>query len=148
MPARSDVVECARSYIGVPWRHQGRSREGVDCGGLVRCVGVDLGLLPAKADLSGYDRLPDGRTLARFVARWLPRSQERRPGNVVVLRPLEGLRWPSHMGILSMLPSGELGIVHAYNGLGGRRDGVVETHYAGWTRRETGLFSFPGVEGD
>lgn len=29
------IVECARSYVGVPWKHLGRSRKGLDCAGLL-----------------------------------------------------------------------------------------------------------------
>jgi cell wall-associated NlpC family hydrolase len=33
------IVSAARSWLGVPWRHQGRTRQGVDCAGLVVLVG-------------------------------------------------------------------------------------------------------------
>lgn len=38
------VVAHARSYLGVPWHHQGRNRFGMDCLGLVVAVAKDLGL--------------------------------------------------------------------------------------------------------
>ena len=28
------VMEAARGFIGVPWRHRGRNRLGIDCAGL------------------------------------------------------------------------------------------------------------------
>ena len=44
MPADpSAIVAAARTWLGVPWRHQGRTRQGVDCAGLVVLVGRGLG---------------------------------------------------------------------------------------------------------
>lgn len=41
-----DFIEKARSYVGVPFRHQGRSRQtGVDCVGLAACAGRDVGII-------------------------------------------------------------------------------------------------------
>jgi cell wall-associated NlpC family hydrolase len=38
------IVETARTYLGVPWVHCGKSKEtGVDCAGLIWCVFQDLG---------------------------------------------------------------------------------------------------------
>jgi cell wall-associated NlpC family hydrolase len=38
-------VEAALAYIGAPYRHQGRNRNGLDCVGLVVCALHDAGLL-------------------------------------------------------------------------------------------------------
>lgn len=35
---RERIVDEARSFVGVKFRHQGRSCEGVDCAGLLYCV--------------------------------------------------------------------------------------------------------------
>jgi len=40
----SDLVRQSRDWLGVPFRHQGRSRYGVDCVGLVVCVFGELGV--------------------------------------------------------------------------------------------------------
>lgn len=51
---REDIVTYARTYLGVPFVHQGRNRAGIDCGGLL--VGVREGFgLPVK-DLASYPR--------------------------------------------------------------------------------------------
>ena len=45
MPADPDaIIAAARAWLGVPWRHQGRTRQGVDCAGLVVLVGREFGL--------------------------------------------------------------------------------------------------------
>lgn len=38
------IVDTAREWIGVPWRHQGTTRAGVDCGGFIIGVAADLGI--------------------------------------------------------------------------------------------------------
>jgi hypothetical protein len=37
------VVRTARTYLGVPFKPYGRTREGLDCPGLLLCVASDLG---------------------------------------------------------------------------------------------------------
>ena len=60
MPADPDaIVAAARVWLGVPWRHQGRTRQGVDCAGLVVLVGRGLGL--ADYDTCAYGRRPEGQ---------------------------------------------------------------------------------------
>ena len=55
MTTRSDVINEARSWLGIRWRHKGRSRSwGVDCVGLIYVVGKELGL--TDYDNQGYNR--------------------------------------------------------------------------------------------
>jgi cell wall-associated NlpC family hydrolase len=42
---RQHIVDTARGWLGVPYRHQGRRKDkGVDCVGLIIGVGAELGL--------------------------------------------------------------------------------------------------------
>lgn len=148
---RCDIVRCARTWVGVPWKHQGRTREGVDCGGLILVVGWELGLLGTPADPRTYERNPNRNFMLEVCRKGKMVSvREEQPGDVVVVKPSEALRWPSHMGIISRLPDGALGIIHSYGTPGSkpvkRCDGVVETHYEGWKNRTLGRFKYPGVE--
>ena len=52
------IIAAARSWLGVPWRHQGRTRQGVHCAGLVVLVGRELGL--ADYDTHAYGRRTRG----------------------------------------------------------------------------------------
>lgn len=52
----SAVIEAARQYLGVPFKHRGRSDRGMDCAGLVWCAYRDLGVI--KPDLKRYGREP------------------------------------------------------------------------------------------
>ena len=53
-----EVMKVARSWIGVPYKHQGRSRRGVDCGGLLLCIGRDLDVKLLEPSV-GYSMSPD-----------------------------------------------------------------------------------------
>jgi hypothetical protein len=60
MPADPNaIIAAARSWLGVPWGHQGRTRQGVDCAGLVVLVGRGLGL--ADYDTTAYGRRLEGQ---------------------------------------------------------------------------------------
>src|SRR5690606_30433438 len=50
------LVTAARGFLGVRWRHQGRSMRGVDCAGLVVCALRAVGREPV--DMAGYGREP------------------------------------------------------------------------------------------
>lgn len=53
----ADEVEAvAREYMGVEWRHQGRTTAGIDCVGLVLVVGWRLGFIPDGKDVPAYGR--------------------------------------------------------------------------------------------
>jgi cell wall-associated NlpC family hydrolase len=53
MTMREQIVEEARKYLGVRFRHQGRTVAGIDCAGLILNVGNDLGLIEYSE--TGYD---------------------------------------------------------------------------------------------
>lgn len=44
----ADITREALTWIGVPFKWQGRSRRGLDCGGLPAVVGMSLGLFRAE----------------------------------------------------------------------------------------------------
>ncbi len=88
--------EAARSYIGVPWLHHGRSRHGLDCVGLLVLAARDIGK-PGE-DYFGYTRSPEPRDLVRHLLRQVrrvPRGQLS-AGHIVTLR----LRDLPHVGIV------------------------------------------------
>lgn len=68
---RADIVCEARSWLGTPFRHQGRLKGiGADCAGIVIGVAGALGL--KCADIRGYSRMP-GEEFQNEVARQLVR---------------------------------------------------------------------------
>lgn len=93
--------------------------------------------------------------MVEVCAKWLdrvPMQNERRAGDIVVMRPATPIRWPCHMGMISHLGTGVDGLIHAYGGFGGQtrkkksRETVIETSYEPWRRRTVAVFSYPGVE--
>ncbi len=84
----SKLVESARTYLGVRWRHRGRSRASVDCGGLVWCAYNDLGVTLPDAKLYGRHPHEDGliRHLTAALGEPLPDGAPYRDDDVIVLR--------------------------------------------------------------
>lgn len=69
---RTELIEAARKYVGVPYAHQGRSAEvGLDCGGLLLLMGRDTGI--SSLEHLGYATRPDGETFERLLDEELDR---------------------------------------------------------------------------
>lgn len=135
-PAERDrFIAEARSYVGVPFRHAGRSRVAIDCLGVVvlsfAAVGYDIG------DRRNYGRNPvrDGlrdELIARF-GNPIPKDQLQ-VGDVVSMRWHEpnGVKLYNHVGIITDYPLGGFGLLHALHSVGY----VAEQRLAGpWPRR-------------
>jgi cell wall-associated NlpC family hydrolase len=119
----NQFVVAARKYIGVPYAHQGRSRErGLDCIGLVVCVAQDLGVMPAGADRSGYGRQPSGALLQSALSEHMQKIErpQMMPGDVVCVA---FDKFPQHVGVLGNYAYGGLSIIHA----NAKRGKVIET---------------------
>lgn len=88
------LIAVARGYLGVPWQHQGRSRHGIDCVGLLVCAAHDLGI-PVE-DMRAYEREPRAHDLACLLRRHCVSVRVARPGDIVLMgRP------STHVGILT-----------------------------------------------
>lgn len=131
---RTQVVDCARSWIGTPYHHQARVKGvGVDCIGLAIGVCRELGLIPAEFDYNGYSRSPHGVLLP--VVEQFCKPEEPQMGSLLIFRIRHE---PQHCAIKT-----DRGIVHAYQGV----DRVTE-HCLGdwWESRIVGSYKLPGVE--
>ena len=94
----ADIIAAARTWLGTPWRHQGRLKGvAVDCGGLILGVDKELGLL--DFDTRAYGRIPDGQQLRALCEQHLCRKhigdlassseavgQAIMPGDVLLMR--------------------------------------------------------------
>jgi cell wall-associated NlpC family hydrolase len=127
------VINEARLWVGVPFRHQGRNRAGIDCVGLPIVIGRSLGLLPRSFDENNYDRLPSLKLAARIQSHCV-RIPEAIPGSMIVIA------WTAiaaHVAICT----GET-MIHAYESVGR----VVEHGYRGrWVRMTHSVWALPGV---
>jgi cell wall-associated NlpC family hydrolase len=108
--SRSKVVATARSYIGTPFRHQGRG-DALDCVGLAFRVAQDLGLEPE--DRAAYGRQPHGLELKRELDAQLRAiaKDATQPGDVVLLAWRRLM--PAHAAILGDASDGTLTLIHA-----------------------------------
>lgn len=137
MTTASAVIAAARSYLGVPWVHQGRSRQGLDCAGLAVRVARDLQL--SDFDVFGYGRLPDGASLQRALeeARCTPYRLE--PGALVLMR---FRREPQHLAIVGDYLHGGLSLIHGLS----TAAAVVEHRLDdAWRKRIVSAWAIPGV---
>ncbi|APH70644.1 C40 family peptidase [Aquibium oceanicum] len=129
------VVTEARGWLGVPWRHQGRTRSGIDCVGLVVCVARALHL--SDYDSTGYSRRAQGQG---FVEHFRGNMDgiailEARPGDVIVFADQA---YPCHCGFLTE----RLGHPHLLHAHATRRQ-VIEEPYAGeWPEKIKFAFRF------
>lgn len=137
MPSSAALLQEARRWIGVRWRHQGRDFErGVDCAGLLICVAAqfDLGL----RDRRGYGCRQVGRFLLQNLHDQLKyiSASSYNNGDIGVFME-QG--YPLHIGFLTTL-NHEPGVLHAH----ARRRQVVEELLAP-AGPPVAVFRLPGV---
>jgi len=135
-----ELVAAARSYTGVRWHHQGRTRAGLDCVGLIICVLRDLGL--SDYDVGGYGALPDGTMSKVLRERCILQSPgtEPAPGMIAEMR-FEVL--PQHLGFIVPYHLGGVSLLHVMS-LHPRK--VTEHRLDDvWRRRIAALYRIPGV---
>lgn len=133
MTPGNTVVLVSRRYLDVPFLHQGRDKKlGVDCVGLLICVGQDLGLdIQASSD---YSMLPQGKKLIEEIKKngciEIPVEQAM-PGDIMVFwlsKREVGIE--QHAAILT-----EKGMLHALNSRGGSGKVVEHEFTENWKRR-------------
>lgn len=151
MVTRADVVATARSYIGTPYHHMGRAPGmGLDCGGIIVCVGRELGIFAPDFDVPPYTRSPDAVTLLAWCRLYLREIDKdtMQPGDIIML--ITDV-YPQHLGILGRWEYGgksaPLSIIHSTNSRSVVPPRVIEMRLMfSRNQRFVAAFSFPGVE--
>lgn len=141
MTTRQNIIEASRAYLDVPWRHQGRTRHGIDCAGVVLLVGKEFGLLPPDLDVVGYSRRPNNFT---FLTPFRENMDERpigqaRAGDVLIFA--DG-PYPCHTGIQTE----KYGVVHFLHAYAGLRKVIEQPLDDVWRGKLTHCFAYRGVE--
>lgn len=133
------VVEEARKWLGVPWKHQGRDRSGLDCGGLIVVIARAFEI--SDYDIRGYRRNPPGLLdfLKHFDENMTRVSNVHRAGLVAIFRHS---RTVIHCGVFSE----KRGVPHVVEARAESRK-VVETPF---DRNQRALwvatYAYPGTE--
>jgi len=107
---RRRFIAAARALVGAPFKHRGRSAEGVDCVGLVVLALAAVGRGVADRDDYGRNPFRDGLREAA-VAHFGEPVSDMQAGDVVLFA--WGRDEPNHVGILFDRPAGGLAVVHA-----------------------------------
>jgi cell wall-associated NlpC family hydrolase len=137
------IVTAARAHLGVTWMHQGRSREGVDCLGLVLLVAHQFAL--TDFDTRDYARQAKDESMLEQCREHLfeiPRAAAQ-PGDVAVMRFANN----RHIGIFGDYVHGGLSLIHAFSQAPRK---VVEHRFSddwlrGYGASLMGCFRFPGI---
>ena len=150
---RDEVVKVARSFIGVPWHHQGRNpKHGLDCVGLLTGIASHFGWQHViDGDLVGYSRYPVGDVLIEnmdklFTLQGRGSDTPFALGDILVYWIMNET-FPQHVGIVTEIPTSDneppmQGFVHVYSRIGK----VVEMPIGKlWKKRIHSVYSFPGV---
>lgn len=108
-------IEEAHSWVGTPFRWQGRTKgSGSDCWGIIVAGAHNLGYIPKDWDVRQYDRRTDIVALSReHLPRWFDRvePEDLQAGDIAIFRRREhGIL---HMAILYDHPYGGLGMIHS-----------------------------------
>ena len=95
---RAELIAQARTYLGVRYRHQGRTRDGADCVGLLVAIAEDFGYtIPYSTN---YDFRPDMNVFTHGVLSYCDEVTvgDQLPGDIGLFRLTRG-RW--HTGIFT-----------------------------------------------
>lgn len=131
----NQVITAARSALGVPFLHQGRTLAGLDCAGLVAYVCDTLGV--EYIDREGYARRPSGGQIEETLDAQpnIERATgQPQPGSILLMR-FTGE--PQHLAIYAG-PN----IIHSYQTVGKVCEHILDGR---WARRIVRIYRFKGL---
>ncbi|WP_113155960.1 C40 family peptidase [Nitratireductor sp. OM-1] len=141
MLERKRIVDMARGWLGVRYRHQGRSKErGVDCVGLILGVGAELDLQLIAPQF--YAESPSSNLVLRYADQQLNpiESRELALGRVAILWGFDRNE-AQHLAIVGE-HAGRLTMIHSFSKAGK----VLEHSWDSfWMKRLVRVYEFPGT---
>ena len=140
-PSRMDAVLEARAWLDTPFHHQASVKGvGCDCIGLIKGVGVALGLVdydpasPVAQAFGNYSMLPNSRRMREGLATWLVPIAVADTTLADILFMAWG-REPQHVAIIT-----DKGIIHSNSGVGKVVEHVLDES---WRRRIVAAYRYP-----
>lgn len=110
------VASC-RKYVGVPFKHRGRTPGGIDCAGLIALGLKDLG--HKVFDIRVYGREPNKDGLRQAVianfGEPLPAGTPLQVGDICLMC---FVREPHHLAVISDRSAGGLNLLHSFAEVG------------------------------
>lgn len=111
------LYEAAMKYLDVPFRHRGRTPNGLDCVGLLVLAARDLGYIAQDKKVYGREPFNDGLREMLVNNNCVPVTRPLQIDDIVLMKHRTQDPEPSHVGIITPHPYG-LGIIHAYAAIG------------------------------
>lgn len=134
---KADIVTVARQYVGTPWRHQGRTRSGMDCAGLIIAVTEQLGI--ARLGRLAYTRLPDTSIIDRMMETYCEPVADPEPGDLLRFAIVGR---PQHLAVAGDYENG-LSLIHAHQSVGAVCEHRLDEK---WQRRMVGAYRIKGIK--
>lgn len=130
-----DIIAAARSALGTPFRHQGRTLAGLDCAGLVAHVCITLGV--DYVDREGYARRPSNGQIEETLDAQpnIERVTGKPQAGDVLLMRFTGE--PQHLAIYA-----DPNIIHSYETVGKVCEHILDGK---WARRIVRVYRFKGL---
>jgi len=140
---RDQIIKEARTFKGVPFKHQGRSRKyGVDCVGILVIMGKKYGIYEESSINTRYPQNPEVFKIKETLDEILiPIDKDKfREGDILLFKiPFH----PQHVGIVTNYSKQSYGMVQAYQTVGK----VVEHRLdQRWCDRIVQAYQIPGVK--
>jgi cell wall-associated NlpC family hydrolase len=112
----SQFVWTVREYVGVKWKHRGRTKTGIDCVGLIHVAGKDCGLHEFADDVE-YSRISVGQDLLKPFREHMTEVRlgpdnglaDLHDGDILILRDKV---MPQHVGVMATR-YGQKSLIHA-----------------------------------
>lgn len=134
MITNKELIEAAREYKDTPFKHQGRSSEGLDCVGLIVRAMKDCNY--PVTDVTNYSMTPDPDLMLKIISPYLTEKpiKEKRPGDILWMR---FKRNPQHVAIVT-----DKGMIHSYSVIGKVVEHGIDKV---WQRRFAKCFQLNGL---
>jgi len=133
------IIIRSRKWVDVPYRHKGRSRNGVDCLGLPICLYREQGYELRDGDGKNYcPNWVEETNIDRYLFGLLEHCMQvsdPRAGDIVALR-MKGPALVSHIGVILELPE----FIHAVGTENVSRVTISRLHTSYWSSRVAGFF--------